>query len=111
MLFDLSKLNNSNYQINVLYAKLSLSMQVVMNPQFGAPNFVLTNFHTSGEVTATSELLIPAIGFSSLQISSSVRHLRSIVSTGTALARATNRGLDKGRAFQSLKVFMKKDHW
>ena len=52
---NLSKLNNSNYQINVLYAKLSLSMQVVMNPQFGAPNFVLTNFLTSGEVTATSE--------------------------------------------------------
>ena len=36
---NLSKLNNSNYQINVLYAKLSLSVQVVMNPQFGAPNF------------------------------------------------------------------------
>ena len=76
-----------------------------MNPQFGAPNFVLTNFLTSGEVTATSELLIPAIEFSSLHISSMVLHLSSIVSTGSALARATNRGASKGQGIPILKSF------
>ena len=42
----------------------------------------LTSVLTSGEVIATSELMIPAIGFSSLRISSPVRHLRFIGSTG-----------------------------